>query len=169
MHLQRQPSHESLASSPSLNESESPEHVCAQQGEPTDVGSSPASSPAPETERANSNASSPIDQQELLARCMGRVDLLEKLLSNFDQFLSPQVAELEQAVQMGEMKKIREIAHRLRGAALTISAHELSRCAERLEGAAFDGAAAESANCLEDLLRECERISSAVRTSIARN
>ena len=108
----------------------------------------------------------PFDWEELLARCMGRVDLLERLLVDFDNYLMPQVGELEQAVLMQDAAQVRSIAHRIKGAALTVSARSLSKCAERLEANALLPTADPSADCLEEVLRECERLSAAVHAKL---
>jgi HPt (histidine-containing phosphotransfer) domain-containing protein len=107
----------------------------------------------------------PLDLDELLSRCMGRIDLLDKLLLNFDDYLGPQVSELELAIQMKNVEQVRSIAHRIKGAALTVSAKPLSQSAERLESSAMTSAE-RSADCLDEVLRECERLSAAVRVRI---
>jgi HPt (histidine-containing phosphotransfer) domain-containing protein len=105
----------------------------------------------------------PLDLEELLARCLGRVDLMDRLLANFDETLGPQINQLEEAVQISDPPKIKSIAHRIKGAALTVSARELSKCAERLESSAVDPSSEQCANCLENVLRECERLSATIR------
>lgn len=112
---------------------------------------------------AELEASSPLHLEELLARCLGRVDLMNKLLANFDEVLAPQINQLEEAVQVSNAAQIKSIAHRIKGAALTVSAKELSKCAERLETSAAQSSSEECANCLEDVLRECERLSNTIR------
>ncbi len=107
-----------------------------------------------------------LDMEELLSRCMGRGDLLEKLLANFDEYLMPQVSELEQAVQVNDAEQVRAIAHRMKGAALTVSARALSQSAERLEACMRLPAPDRTADCLDEVLRECERLSDTVRAKI---
>jgi HPt (histidine-containing phosphotransfer) domain-containing protein len=107
-----------------------------------------------------------LDMEELLSRCMGRVDLLEKLLANFDGYLTPQVSELEQAVQLQDAELVRRIAHRLKGAALTVSARALSQSAERLEARMLSTSSDRSTDCLDEVLWECERLSATVREMI---
>jgi HPt (histidine-containing phosphotransfer) domain-containing protein len=116
-----------------------------------------------------SSATSPIDFEELLARCMGRFELLEKLLGQIDSLLSPQISELENAVRLEDSTRIKSIAHRLRGAALTISAPGLSRAAERLEFSAQQGDSLDCGECLDEVLRECDLLGATVREKLARN
>lgn len=113
---------------------------------------------------AELEASPPINTEELLARCLGRAELMEKLLANFDEVLGPQINQLELAVQICDAPQIKTIAHRIKGAALTVSARDLSKCAEKLEISAANPHSEDSANCLEDVLRECERLSAAIRS-----
>jgi HPt (histidine-containing phosphotransfer) domain-containing protein len=113
---------------------------------------------------AEFEASPPINTKELLARCLGRVELMDKLLANFDEVLGPQIDQLELAVQVGDAPQIKTIAHRIKGAALTVAARDLSCCAEKLEVSAAQSNSVDSANCLEDVLRECERLTAAIRS-----
>lgn len=113
-------------------------------------------------------APSPIDVTELSNRCLGRVDLLEKLLANFDDYLNPQIDELLKASELRNHSTVRSLAHRLKGAALTISARDLSRSAERLEAAAEGGSDLERHACLEQVIYECKRLGAAVQSKLGR-
>jgi HPt (histidine-containing phosphotransfer) domain-containing protein len=113
---------------------------------------------------AELGAVSPLNLEELLARCLGRVDLMDRLLANFDETLAPQIDQLEEAVQISDAPQIKSIAHRIKGAALTVSARELSKCAEKLEASAANPSSEQCANCLESVLRECERLSASIRS-----
>lgn len=115
---------------------------------------------------AELDASPPLNIEELLGRCLGRVDLMDKLLANFDGILAPQISQLEAAVQISDAPQIKTIAHRIKGAALTVSAKDLSKYAERLEASAAQTSSEQCANCLEDVLRECERLSVSIRSRL---
>jgi HPt (histidine-containing phosphotransfer) domain-containing protein len=106
---------------------------------------------------------SPINVDELLARCVGRVDLLEKTLVHFEQCMHPQVSQLEEYAQQGDMESLRTIVHRLRGAALTVAANSLSQSAEQLEKALTANSSTCPEKCLENVLEECGRISTWLR------
>ena len=77
----------------------------------------------------------------------------------------PQVSELEQAIQLKESEQVRTIAHRMKGAALTVSARPLSQSAERLEASVL-AASDTGSDCLDEVLKECERLSATVRAKI---
>lgn len=110
-----------------------------------------------------------IDLDELLGRCVGRFDILGKLLASFDEMLPPQCEQLEQAIHSGDMERTKSLAHRLRGAALTVSAYNLSKCAERLETCSSHPSAEELESCLDAVRRECDRLSATVRIHLGRN
>lgn len=111
---------------------------------------------------------SPINVDELLARCVGRVDLMEKTLVHFEQCMSPQLAQLEESAQQGDVEGIRTIVHRLRGAALTVGAHSLSNTAEQLEKTLANEPSSCPDKCLEGVLQECGRISTWLRARTTR-
>lgn len=113
-------------------------------------------------------APSPINVDELLARCVGRVDLLEKTLAHFEQCMSPQVSQLEESAQRGDLESLRSVVHRLRGAALTVSAISLSSSAEQLEKALVKDSSSCPEKCLENVLEECGRISTWLRARSTR-
>jgi HPt (histidine-containing phosphotransfer) domain-containing protein len=112
--------------------------------------------------------SSPINLDELSERCLGRMDLLERLLASFDDYLSPQVDELVRAVETRNDSAIKSLAHRLKGAALTVAARDLSRSAEKLESAASGDSDSDRDQCLKLVLHECERLGAAVQAQLRR-
>jgi HPt (histidine-containing phosphotransfer) domain-containing protein len=118
--------------------------------------------------RHSTASSSPINLDELSNRCLGRVDLLEKLLASFDDYLAPQVDELVRAVEAQNHSAIKSLAHRLKGAALTVAARDLSRSAEELESAASGDSDSDRDQCLRTVLHECERLGAAVQAQLRR-
>lgn len=109
---------------------------------------------------------SPFDFDELLGRCVGRRDLLEKVLVNFADLLPPQLAQLDQAAAQGDLAKVRNMAHRLKGGALTISAQRLSKCAVQVEAAAGKENPAALAQSLAELREESDRLTTFVRARL---
>jgi HPt (histidine-containing phosphotransfer) domain-containing protein len=81
---------------------------------------------------------SPIDLQELLDRCMGNIDLAQRVLSKLQSQFEADLVELERALTEKNGKIAASAAHRLNGAASNIAAHDLQRCAAQIENSARD-------------------------------
>jgi len=111
-------------------------------------------------------AAEPIDYDELLGRCVGRPDLVAKVLDNFANLLTPQLEQMEQAAALPDLVKLRTLAHRLKGGSLTVSAHRLGKLAHRLETTAEEGSSTDVANCLNELRAEGDRLVAAVRARL---
>jgi HPt (histidine-containing phosphotransfer) domain-containing protein len=77
--------------------------------------------------------SAPIDVRELLERCMGNIDLAERVLSKLESQFQADITELERAYSEKNDKRIASVAHRLKGSAANIAAHDLQKCAAEIE------------------------------------
>lgn len=111
-------------------------------------------------------AAEPFDYDELLGRCVGKPDLVAKVLDNFANLLAPQLEQMEQAAAKPDMLQVRTLAHRLKGGSLTVSARRLGKLAHRLETTAEEGSPTEVANCLNALRAEAGRLIAAVRVRL---
>ena len=85
------------------------------------------------------SANSPVDTNDLLARCLGRMDIVERILSRFQGVLDDDLDQLERALRSSNTEEIVQIAHRIKGASLAVSAYDLSDCASRIEKCATEG------------------------------
>ncbi len=74
-----------------------------------------------------------INVDELLARCMGNVDIAERVLSKFQDCLSGDLTALEQGLKEQDTSSITQIAHRIKGASANVSAHTLYELASEIE------------------------------------
>jgi HPt (histidine-containing phosphotransfer) domain-containing protein len=108
-------------------------------------------------------ASAPIDFDELLGRCVGRRDFVDKVIDNFATYLPKQLDQMEQAAAQPDNLKVRTLAHQLKGGSLTVSAHRLGKLAHRLETTAEEGSSTDVANCLNELRAEADRLVAVVR------
>lgn len=101
---------------------------------------------------------SPLDCDELLARCLGNAELVERVLTRFRGSIDQELDALERSVDAADAGDIARRAHRIKGTSLTVSAHRLNECAQRLESLAmterFDGIN----SCIEDIRREFARL-----------
>lgn len=77
-----------------------------------------------------------LDLEELKTRCLGRLDLVERLLSRFQQSMDDDLEQLDKAIQAESTNEIGQLAHRMKGSSLTVGAHGISEAANRLEASA---------------------------------
>jgi HPt (histidine-containing phosphotransfer) domain-containing protein len=104
-----------------------------------------------------------FDMRELLARCLGNLDLVERLLAKFHSRLDQDLGELERAAQGQDLATIALVAHRLKGTSANMAAHALCARAARLEEAARQCRLDEISHHLEKLRNERSRFESAPR------
>ena len=81
----------------------------------------------------------PLQWDALLSRCMGRSELAERIVMQFQDGLEDVLTELSQAISAEDRGETARLAHRLKGTSLTVSAEELAHVAERIEEAALAG------------------------------
>jgi HPt (histidine-containing phosphotransfer) domain-containing protein len=108
--------------------------------------------------------SSVIDSQALVGRCLNNLDFAQRILTMFEGRCETELAELDQALEKGDVETIRRIAHRLTGTCANAAAFELQACASKLKHAADDCSIEETSDCLQDLKREWERFSTVMST-----
>jgi HPt (histidine-containing phosphotransfer) domain-containing protein len=77
--------------------------------------------------------SAPIDVRELLDRCMGNIDLAERVLAKLQSQFLEDIAGLERALSKKDGKLVASIAHRLKGSSANVAAHDLQKCAAEIE------------------------------------
>lgn len=77
-----------------------------------------------------------VDFHDLVDRCLGRLDLAERILQKFQITLEEDIRRLEEAVCATSTAEIAHIAHRIKGASLAVAAHDLTDCARSLENSA---------------------------------
>ena len=104
----------------------------------------------------------PLDLEELTARCLGQLDLVDRILGKFNDSVDDELAKLEKAVLYADTDEIARQAHRIKGTSGTVSAHGLRECAERLEtfASAREGDAIERA--VVEIRQEYTRLSEAI-------
>ncbi len=77
--------------------------------------------------------------EELLARCVGRVDLAQRVVDTFVQQLKVDVPQLVELVRDGDGEGAAKMAHRIKGSSANVAAEPLRKCAELIEQLAKDG------------------------------
>jgi len=106
--------------------------------------------------------SSVIDHQALLTRCLNNLAFAERMLTLFQARCGEELAELEQAVDKGDIEAIRRISHRLTGASANAAATGVQARASDLRHAADDGALDKASECLVELRGEWHRLTAAM-------
>jgi HPt (histidine-containing phosphotransfer) domain-containing protein len=66
-----------------------------------------------------------LDLEDLKARCLGNMDLVERVLTKFAGQLDQDLDELEQAVGAGDATRAAHFAHRIKGIAASVAARSL--------------------------------------------
>lgn len=74
--------------------------------------------------------------KELLARCVNKTELVQRVLNSFVVQLDQDIPCLVKYVDKGSAEETRRLAHRIKGAAANVSAETLRTHAARLEACA---------------------------------
>jgi HPt (histidine-containing phosphotransfer) domain-containing protein len=85
---------------------------------------------------ATDTATSALDVNELLGRCLGKTELVQRVLTRFQKQLSDDLVRIGAAVAAGDSAVVASVAHRIKGAAANVSAHAVHLQAASLETAA---------------------------------
>lgn len=97
-----------------------------------------------------------INIQQLVGRCMGNLELADRLIWRFCERLSSTVGEIEAAAAEADLAKLHAVAHRLKGEAGNMGAESLSRLAGRTEEYAEMGFTSETLAAAKELLKGCD-------------
>jgi HPt (histidine-containing phosphotransfer) domain-containing protein len=98
-----------------------------------------------------------LDLQGLCDRCLGNLDLVERVLNKFEQRLPGELAELEQLLESADAAKIATAAHRIKGNSANVSAVGLARTAAAMEDHSRAGRVAELHSQMQDLRAQWAR------------
>lgn len=77
-----------------------------------------------------------INVDDLMERCMGNLDFVERILTIFQSRCEEDLASLEDAIRAVDLPRVQQIAHRLKGACANAGANNLSARASELWTAA---------------------------------
>lgn len=97
----------------------------------------------------------PIDLESLTSRCLGKVDLVMRVLQRFEKTVDEELAELCEAVEPIDRDRLARSAHRMRGTALTVSAAPLVDRIKRLESALEHPELIELQTCIDGIRQAC--------------
>jgi HPt (histidine-containing phosphotransfer) domain-containing protein len=99
-----------------------------------------------------------FDGDQLLQRCMGNLELAERVLAKFKERFGEDWAELERGVDAADTVQIARVAHRLKGASANIGAGGMRQRAAAIEQLGRAGRLSQIPSCMEQLLGEWTRL-----------
>jgi HPt (histidine-containing phosphotransfer) domain-containing protein len=105
-----------------------------------------------------------IDLQQLVDRCLGNLELADRLIARFRERVAETRESLQQALNREETGTIGQLAHRLKGESANLGSGTLARLASELECAAAENRTQDVRVITEQLLRACQQFSENVFT-----
>lgn len=95
--------------------------------------------------------------EQLCDRCLGNLELVERVVSAFTEGFAADLARLESELRAGAWEDVRRLAHRMKGSASNAAAGALERVVGELEGLAREGREEALAAKVAELRREWTR------------
>jgi CheY-like chemotaxis protein/HPt (histidine-containing phosphotransfer) domain-containing protein len=108
-----------------------------------------------------------FNRSALLARLLGNQDLAAKVLAGFLDDMPRQILSLAQFVESGDAGGVEDQAHRIKGAAATVSGEAMRAVAAEMERAGQSGSLAAVPAYLATLQAEFARLREAIKDSLA--
>jgi HPt (histidine-containing phosphotransfer) domain-containing protein len=81
----------------------------------------------------------PLDYGQLVRRCMGKVELVERLLASFEERVPKELSQIHDALAMADVPRLSRLAHQFKGTTANISAPEMQAIAACMDKAAREG------------------------------
>jgi HPt (histidine-containing phosphotransfer) domain-containing protein len=97
---------------------------------------------------------SAFEFEELVERCMGNLEFVERVLSKFQQRFGENLEALEQAVEAHDPEGVVRVAHRLKGESANVAAQGLQDRAGEIERLGRIGRVSDIPPCLAQLRAE---------------
>jgi HPt (histidine-containing phosphotransfer) domain-containing protein len=79
-----------------------------------------------------------LDLEDLKARCLGNMDLVERVLTKFADQLDRDLVDLDGAIRVGDSQAAAQLAHRIKGIAASVAARSLFDHASTTEERALE-------------------------------
>ncbi|MBN2295442.1 MAG: Hpt domain-containing protein [Pirellulales bacterium] len=98
-----------------------------------------------------------LNLEGLRNRCMGNIQLVERILNKFQQRMPEELEELEKALELSDTEQIARIAHRVKGTSASVSASTLQQAATEIEDLSRAGRITEIPVRIEQLRGEWDR------------
>jgi HPt (histidine-containing phosphotransfer) domain-containing protein len=88
---------------------------------------------------AEREPTAPLDRRQLINRCLGRIELAERLIASFQTRFPNETAQIERALADGDEANLVRLIHQLKGAAANVSAPTLHALLSKMEQSARSG------------------------------
>ncbi len=115
----------------------------------------------------------PVDDsfslEELQRRCLGNLELVERVLAAFKDGFEDELLALQSAVGQASQTDIARLAHRMKGSCSNVAARGLGDCAARIEEMARSGQAQDVGVLIESLTEEWRRFHKATSAGLPAN
>ena len=95
-----------------------------------------------------------LDRDELLQRCLGNFEFVERILDRFSEDFETKLDGIRELSKSREVYQLHQLAHQMKGTAANIAAHRIQACLSDLERS-IDEETWDSLDLLIDSL-ECE-------------
>jgi HPt (histidine-containing phosphotransfer) domain-containing protein len=103
------------------------------------------------------NTENPFDVQQLVRRCMGRIELAERLLASYESRFPDDLFKIEACLAADDSAGLARLVHQMKGAAANVSAPHLYNILARMEQAVRDDQPETTGQCLEEVQEVWER------------
>jgi len=81
----------------------------------------------------------PLDRRQLINRCLGRIELAERLITSFQTRFPNEAGQIERCLAEGDEQNLVRLIHQLKGAAANVSAPALHALLTKMEQSAREG------------------------------
>ena len=116
----------------------------------------PPTRPAP-AEQPQTGGEPVLDQADLLKRCGGNAAFVLKIIAKYRACTRSDAREMKQAFEEGKGRQLASVAHRVKGASLSVSADAVAKAAAGIEAAAQSGDMPEAGVRLKQFQEEIGR------------
>ena len=105
----------------------------------------------------------PIDLEALQARCLGNLDLVDRVLAKFTTQVDADLDDLERAIEAGNAEQAAHLAHRIKGIAGSVEARDLYADAALAEEVALEKRLGDLADFLRRMRGDRSEVSSCIK------
>ena len=102
-------------------------------------------------------AERPLDLEQLVHRCMGRIELAERLLKSFESRFPEDLSRIEECLYGEGSPELPRLVHQLKGATANVSAPELYASVTKMEQALEAKQAEKARTCVAEIHRAWNR------------
>jgi HPt (histidine-containing phosphotransfer) domain-containing protein len=93
----------------------------------------------------------PYDMEQLVRRCMGKIELAERLLNSFESRFPEDLSKIEDSLREYDSPTASRMVHQLKGAAANVSAPDLYKMLARLEDVVRVGQYEQANDCVGEI------------------